>query len=73
MGGDSAGDSYCNIESNLFINGPAKGGAAFTGGNSNFHFYGDDNWQDSNMDGKYDPVLVTDYSAIRSSRICSRQ
>lgn len=63
MGGDSAGDSYCNIESNLFINGPAKGGAAFTGGNSNFHFYGDDNWQDSNMDGKYDPVLVTDYSA----------
>lgn len=40
MGGDSAGDSYCNIESNLFINGPAKGGAAFTGGNSNFHFMG---------------------------------
>lgn len=63
MGGDSEGDSYCNIESNLFINGPAKGGAAFTGGNSNFHFYGDDNWQDANMDGKFDPVLVTNYSA----------
>lgn len=63
MGGDSEGESYCNIESNLFINGPAKGGAAFTGGNTNFHFYGDDNWQDSNMDGKFDPSLVTDYSA----------
>lgn len=63
MGGDSEGESYCNIESNLFINGPAKGGAAFTGGNTNFHFYGDDNWQDSNMDGKFDPSLVTNYSA----------
>ena len=63
MGGDSEGQSYCNIESNLFINGPAKGGAAFTGGNSNFHFYGDDNWQDSNMDGKFNPSLVTSYSA----------
>lgn len=63
MGGDSEGDSYCNIESNLFINGPAKGGAAFTGGNSNFHFYGDDNWQDSNMDGVFDPSIITNYSA----------
>lgn len=62
MGGDSEGQSYCNIQSNLFINGPAKGGAAFTGGNSNFHFYGDDNWQDNNMNGKYDPFLVTSYS-----------
>ena len=26
MGGDSEGSSYVNIESNLFINGPAKGG-----------------------------------------------
>lgn len=63
MGGDSEGESYCNIQSNLFINGPAKGGAAFTGGNSNFHFYGDDNWQDSNMDGIYNPLLVASYSA----------
>ncbi len=69
MGGDSEGQSYCNIESNLFINGPAKGGAAFTGGNSNFHFYADDNWQDNNMDGKYDPFLVTSYSgADRQSK-----
>ena len=63
MGGDSEGDSYCNIESNLFINGPAVGGAAFTGGNSNFHFYGDDNWQDQDRDGVFNPKEVTDYSA----------
>ena len=35
MGGDSEGTSYCNIESNLFINGPAKGGEAFGGANAN--------------------------------------
>ncbi len=63
MGGDSEGDSYCNIQSNLFINGPAVGGAAFTGGNSNFHCYGADNWQDSNRDGIYDPSIITDYNA----------
>ena len=63
MGGDSDGDSYCNIEGNLFINGPAVGGAAFTGGNANFHFYGNDNWQDRDRDGVFNPVEVTDYSA----------
>ena len=63
MGGDSEGNSYCNIQSNLFINGPAVGGAAFTGGNANFHFYGNDNWQDRNRDGVYNPSEVTDYSA----------
>ena len=63
MGGDSEGDSYCNIQSNLFINGPAVGGAAFTGGNANFHFYGNDNWQDRNRDGVYNPSEVTNYSA----------
>ena len=52
MGGDSEGQSYCNIESNLFINGPAVGGNCLTGGNANFHFYGTDNWQDANRDGK---------------------
>lgn len=59
MGGDSEGQSYCNIQSNLFINGPAKGGNALGGGNANFHFYGDDNWQDSNMDGVFNPSLIT--------------
>lgn len=59
MGGDSEGTSYANIESNLFINGPAVGGNCLTGGNSNFHFYGNDNWQDSNRDGKYNPSEFT--------------
>ncbi len=63
MGGDSEGKSYVNIQSNLFINGPAVGGAAFTGGNSDFHCYGDDNWQDSNRDGVFNPQIVTDYNA----------
>lgn len=63
MGGDSEGSSYVNIESNLFINGPAKGGNCFGGANADFHCYGDDNWQDKNMDGIFDPYLVTDYSA----------
>ncbi len=63
MGGDSQGSSYVNIESNLFINGPAKGGNCFGGANADFHCYGDDNWQDKNMDGVFDPDLVTDYSA----------
>ena len=59
MGGDSEGQSYANIESNLFINGPAVGGNCLTGGNTNFHFYGTDNWQDSNRDGVYNPEEFT--------------
>ena len=59
MGGDSEGLSYANIESNLFINGPAVGGNCLTGGNSNFHFYGADNWQDANRDGLYNPTEFT--------------
>ncbi|MCR4810353.1 MAG: autotransporter-associated beta strand repeat-containing protein [Prevotella sp.] len=56
MGGDSEGTSYANIESNLFINGPAVGGDALTGGNERFHFYGADNWQDKNRDGVNNPT-----------------
>lgn len=56
MGGDSEGQSYANIESNLFINGPAVGGNCLTGGNANFHFYGIDNLQDANRDGIYNPA-----------------
>ena len=59
MGGDSQGTSYVNIENNLFINGPAGGGDALSGGNSDFHFYGNDNWQDSNRDGVNNPSLFT--------------
>ena len=63
MGGDSEGKSYVNIESNLFVNGPDVGGAAFTGANADFHCYGNDNWQDRNVDGALNPTIVTDYSA----------
>lgn len=59
MGGDSEGTSYVNIESNLFINGPAIGGDAMTGGNERFHFYGIDNWQDKNRDGILNPIEFT--------------
>ena len=62
MGGDSQGSSYVNIQSNLFINGPSGGGNAFTTGNADFHAYVEDNWQDSNRDGIYDPTAVTNYS-----------
>ncbi len=58
MGGDSQGMSYCNAVSNLFINGPAVGGAAFTGGNSNFHIYAEDNWQDKDRNGLFAPYLI---------------
>ncbi len=63
MGGDSEGQAYANIENNLFINGPGGGGDAFSGGNGNFHFYGNDNWQDSDKDGVLAPFEVTKYSS----------
>ncbi len=62
MGGDSEGSSYCNIESSMFMNGPCGGGEAFTNGNNKFHCYVDDNWQDKNTDGIFDPSIVTSYS-----------
>lgn len=61
--GDSEGQSYCNIQGNLFVNGPSGGGAAFTRGNGNFHFYADDNLQDRTVDGILNAQNVTDYSA----------
>ncbi len=61
--GDSDGQSYCNIQGNLFINGPSGGGSAFSRGNGNFHFYADDNWQDASPDGSFNPQSITDYSA----------
>lgn len=63
MGGDSEGESWVNIESNLFINGPSGGGDCFGGANQGFHCYGVDNWQDKNKDGQYNPYEVTNYSA----------
>lgn len=58
MGGDSEGMSYCNASNNFFMNGPSVGGAAFTGGNGNFHIWADDNWQDKDRDGTYDPYSI---------------
>ena len=59
MGGDSEGESFANIESNLFVNGPDGGGNCLDGGNSKFHFYGSDNWQDANRDGVFNPTEFT--------------
>ena len=61
MGGESAGESYANTVGNLFINGNSTSTSAngFSGGNSGFHFYGADNWQDRNKDGVYNPELFT--------------
>ena len=58
MGGDSQGKSYANTQGNLFINGPAGGGDACTSGNSDFNIYADDNWQDKNKDGAFNPYLI---------------
>lgn len=62
MGGDSEGQSYCNIVGNLFINGPVGNGEGFTGGNTNFHCYVKDNYQDKNKDGIYNPQSITSFS-----------
>lgn len=61
MGGESSGESYANAVGNLFINGNSTSSSAngFSGGNSGFHFYGDDNWQDRNKDGVFNPELFT--------------
>lgn len=62
MGGDSEGQSYCNILNNLFINGPSGSGDAFTGGNDKFHCYVKGNYHDKNKDGAYNPAAVTSFS-----------
>ena len=64
MGGsDSNVNSYANIQSNLFINGPSGGGNAFTEASAKFNCYAIDNWQDNNCDGKLNPFEVTNYSS----------
>ena len=61
MGGESSGESYANAVGNLFINGNSTSTSSngFSGGNSGFHFYGADNWQDRNKDGVFNPELFT--------------
>lgn len=58
MGGDSEGSSYVNATNNLFINGPAGGGNAMTGANDKYHIYAEDNWQDRNANGVFDPYEI---------------
>lgn len=58
MGGDSQGKSFANTVGNLFINGPAGGGNACTSGNSDFHLYADDNWQDKDRNGALNPYEI---------------
>ncbi len=58
MGGDSQGKSFANTVGNLFINGPAGGGNACTSGNSDFHLYADDNWQDKDRNGQLNPYEI---------------
>lgn len=62
MGGDSEGQSFCNIQGNLFINGPCGEGNGFSGGNANFHCYVNDNIQDNNRDGVLNPKALTNFS-----------
>lgn len=61
MGGESSGESFANAVGNLFINGNSTSTSAngFSGGNSGFHFYGADNWQDRNKDGIFNPEEFT--------------
>ena len=72
MGGDSTGSSYCNIEGNLFVNGPSGGGNALGGGNSDFHFYGNDNWQDSNRDGAFNPSCIDSTQTGGGDKVSTR-
>ncbi|MBO4664756.1 MAG: autotransporter-associated beta strand repeat-containing protein [Bacteroidaceae bacterium] len=59
MGGDSEGESFCNIVGNLFVNGPVGNGEGFSNGNKNFHCYVNDNYQDKNKDGVFNPSTIT--------------
>jgi len=64
--GDSEGDSYASVVGNYFINGPGVSSAAFTRGNLNFHLYAENNYQDDNMNGILDGMLLTqsDYDVV---------
>lgn len=58
MGGDSEGISYSNAESNLFITGPTGRNNAFSGANSRYNIYADDNLIDDNQDGILNPRVI---------------
>ena len=54
MGGDSAGESFVNVFNNYFIRGQASGSTAIGGGNTDFHIYATNNWNDANKNGALD-------------------
>lgn len=74
MGGESEGNSWAEITGNYFMRGPWKSAAKpLSGGNSNFRFYGDDNYYDSNLNGVLDGKALTDeeYTASGGKRVAS--
>jgi autotransporter-associated beta strand protein len=54
MGGDSAGESWCNVFDNYFMRGQASSTTAIGGGNTDFHIYATNNWYDGNHNGILD-------------------
>lgn len=58
MGGDSEGTSYANAVGNYFITGPAGSTRAFSGANSRYNIYAEDNWVDKNRNGILDGELI---------------
>lgn len=74
MGGDSAGDSWAEISGNYWITGPWKQAAyPLVGGNSNFKYFAEDNWYDSNIDGLLDGHEMSDeeYSKSGGARVAT--
>ncbi|MDE7418774.1 MAG: fibronectin type III domain-containing protein [Muribaculaceae bacterium] len=67
MGGDSAGDSWAEISGNYWITGPWKQAAyPLVGGNSNFKYFAEGNWYDSNIDGVLDGHEMSDEEYAKS-------
>jgi hypothetical protein len=60
--GDTSGVSECNLVGNYFIYGPSSNSDShITDTTPTFTVYADDNWVDSNKNGKLDGSLLTDY------------
>ncbi|PTY07900.1 hypothetical protein DB347_06635 [Opitutaceae bacterium EW11] len=66
LGGDSVGQSYCNVVNNYFISGPNTTVAPFTRGNLNFHLYAAENYEDLNRNGSLDgaPIPPAGYTTV---------
>lgn len=58
MGGDSQGESFANAVGNCFIQGPVDGVAPFSAGNALYHIYENDNLNDNNRNGTFDPYVI---------------